>query len=207
MTLIKRAKSEARRLMIDNHNQSPTEQLQAWRDGDNEAFEKVISLLYQDLKRIAQRQLYQGKPGATLNATALVHETYLKLVSQGQVECQNRGHFLNIVARAMRHIIIDHARRRQADKRGGDQVRVPLGEADAAINQEAEPLLTLDQALTRLSDFDARLGFMVEYRFFAGLTEDETAEVLGLSKSTVQRDWIRAKAWLRHEIGSRDQET
>jgi RNA polymerase sigma factor (TIGR02999 family) len=179
-----------------------TQQLQAWRNGDAEALESVMSLLYNDLRRIARRQLLRGRPGATLNTTALVHETYLKLVNQAQVEYQSRGHFFNLVAKAMRQIIVDYLRRRQAGKRGGDQVRVPLAEADAATCEEAEALLELDQALARLSHFDPRLGRLVECRFFAGLTEGETAEALGLSKSTVQRDWVRARAWLHHEIAS-----
>ncbi len=164
-----------------------------------------MSLLYDDLRRIARRQLLRGRPGATLNTTALVHETYLKLVNQAKVECESRGHFFNIVARAMRQIIVDHARRRQAEKRGGDQARVPLNEADAATGEEAAMLLELDQALTRLAAFDERLSRLVECRFFAGFTEEETAEALGTSRSTVQRDWIRAKAWLRDEVGPREQ--
>jgi RNA polymerase sigma factor (TIGR02999 family) len=179
-----------------------TEQLLAWKDGNREAFEKVVSLLYEDLRRVARSQLYRGRPGSTLNTTALVHETYLKLVGQAEVECESRGHFFALVARAMRQIIVDHARRRQAEKRGGAQACLPLDEADAAVWEEAEGLIALDQALTRLATTDERLSRLVECRFFAGLTEEETATALGISRRTVQRDWIRARALLRNEVGA-----
>ncbi len=203
--------TEAQRESLSQQLQGMTQQLQAWRNGDPEAFERVMSLLYNDLRRIARRQLYRGGRGGrggrgdTLHTTSLVHETYLKLVKQARVDCESRGHFFNIVAKAMRQIIIDYLRRRQAGKRGGDQAHVPLDEADAVICEEGQALLELDQALTRLSNFDARLSRLVECRFFAGLTVEETAEALGLSKCTVHREWIRARAWLRHEIASSEQ--
>ena len=173
----------------------------ACRDGDRRAFEELVAHLYDDLRRVARRQLYRARPGETLDTTGLVHETYLKLVGRSPVDCDDRAHFLGLMARAMRQVIIDYSRRRRTEKRGGDRNRVPLEEADPELRHDSEMLIALDEALDRLGSHDPRLVRLVECRFFAGFTEEETAEVLGVSRSTVQRDWIRARAWLRYEIG------
>jgi RNA polymerase sigma factor (TIGR02999 family) len=169
---------------------------------DQQVLEQVMALVYDDLKRVARRQLYRARYGNTLDTTALVHESYLKLAGSPTIVCEDRGHFFGIAARAMRQIIVDYARRRQAEKRGGDQERVPLEGAEASVWEDADSLIALDEALTRLAAFDSRLMRLVECRFFAGFTEEETANALGISRSTVQREWIRARAWLREEVGS-----
>jgi RNA polymerase sigma factor (TIGR02999 family) len=174
--------------------------LEACRDGDRQAFENLVTMLYQDLRRIARRQLRRSAPGQTLNTTGLVHETYLKLAGDPQLDCNNRGHFLAIMARAMRQVMIDYCRRRQALRRGGDRARVPLHEAEPALSHDAERLIVVDQLLEGLARLDQRLVKVVECRFFAGFTEDETAEALGVSRATVQRDWLRARAWLRQGL-------
>jgi RNA polymerase sigma factor (TIGR02999 family) len=180
-----------------------TRRLEECHHGDQEALAAIVSHLYDDLRRIAHRQLYGCCRGATLDTTALVHETYLKLVGQSRIDCDSRGHFLALVAVAMRQIIIDFARRHRADRRGGDQPRVPLiDDKDRAEGDNVEALIALDQALGRLASFDQRLIKVVECRFFAGFTEEETATALGVSRSTVQREWLRARAWLRSEIGT-----
>jgi RNA polymerase sigma factor (TIGR02999 family) len=186
-------------------NPSPTGEitqvLQSCRDGDQDAFQKLISMVYNDLRRIAHRQLERDRPGQTLNTTGLVHEVYLKLVSQSKIEFKDRAHFFAASARAMRHIIVDYAKRQGARKRGGNTPHVGLDDAQLAIERQAEMLLTLDQALAELASLDVRLIRVVECRFFAGYTEEETAEALTVSTRTVQRDWLRAKAWLKEEIG------
>ena len=168
--------------------------------GDEDAFAQLLPMVYQDLRRIAHRQLRRGRPGQTLNTTGLVHEAYLKMVDQSRVSWQDRGHFFAISARAMRQIIVDYARQRLAAKRGGGQPHDPLDENQIAIEEQADWLLAIDEALSRLAKMDARLTKVVECRFFAGLTEEETAEALEVSVRTVQRDWMRARGWLREEM-------
>jgi RNA polymerase sigma factor (TIGR02999 family) len=180
-----------------------TRALAACYQGDRQALEQVVSRLYDDLRLIARRQLRRSRPGETLDTTGLVHEAYLKLAGHERLDCHDREHFLAVVARAMRQIVVDYARKRQRDKRGGDLARVPLDDDLAAtVQQSTEALLTLDAALARLAAIDDRLIRLVECRFFAGLTEEETAAALGISRRTVQRDWVRARAWLRVEIGA-----
>lgn len=178
-----------------------TELLLAYRDGDREAFGEMLPLIYQDLRRIARRQLGRSQPGQTLDTTSLVHESYLKMVDQKRVDWQDRAHFLAVAARAMRQVIISYARRRGAAKRGAGSIRETLDEGRIAVADQAEQLLALDQALEKLSERDERLVRVVECRFFAGLREEETAEALGISLRTVQRDWMRARAWLRESLG------
>ncbi len=178
-----------------------TRRLQAGRDGDPRALEDVVSLLYEDLRRIARRQLHRGRPGDTLDTTSVVHECYLKLAERDHLQFANRSHFLATVALAMRQLIVDHARRRLAEKRGGGMARVTLDDHQATAQDDSETLVAIDEALDRLADYDERLSRLVECRFFAGLTEDETAVALDVSRSTVQRDWVRARAWLREELG------
>ncbi len=177
-----------------------TQLLIAYRDGDREAFDRLVPMVYEDLRRIARRQLRRGAPGQTLNTTGLVHEAYFKLVDPAKVDWQGRGHFLAVSARAMRQVIIGYARKRSAGKRGGGERPVTLDEAQIAVDDQADRLLALDRALERLGGHDPRLARVVECRFFAGLSEEETAQALGVSLRTAQRDWMRARAWLKEEL-------
>ena len=170
--------------------------LLAWRAGDSDALERLVPLVYDELRHIAHRQLGRERAGHTLGTTGLVHEAYLKLVDQTRVEWADRSHFFAVAAQAMRRILVDYARRLQAEKRGGVPERVSLTDALLVAEQRADTLVALDQALGELGAIDERLSRVVEYRFFAGLTEDETAEVMGVSARTVRRDWTKAKGWL-----------
>jgi RNA polymerase sigma factor (TIGR02999 family) len=175
--------------------------LDQYRDGQAEAFERLMELVYDDLRRIAAWQLQTERPGHTLQPTALVHEAYLKLAGQNPVEWQNKAHFFALAAQVMRHILVDHARARQRDKRGGGQVSVALDEA-IKLSHPSEPgLIELDEALGMLARQDARKSRIVELRYFGGLSIEETADALGISPTTVRREWTLAKAWLRRELG------
>jgi len=182
-----------------------TRLLHAVRDGDPSAFDRLMPLVYEELRRVAGRQLRCERSSAAPRTTALVHELYLKLVDQTQVDWQGRAHFFTIAARAMRQILVDHARRRNAKKRGGDWDRVPLAERLLADDTKREDLLALDDALDRLDAVDERLRAVVECRFFVGMTENEIAEVLDVSARTVQRDWVKARAWLYSELYPEDE--
>ena len=177
-----------------------TELLVAAKDGDRKAFDRLLPAVYGELRRLARRQLGRERYGHTLLATDLAHEAYLKLVDQARVEWQGRAHFFAVAARAMRQVLIDYARKRTAEKRGGDWVRTTLGDQGFAKAYSPEQLLALDQALDRLAELDERLPRVVEMRFFAGLKEKEIAEVLDTSERTIQRDWARARAWLYKEL-------
>jgi RNA polymerase sigma factor (TIGR02999 family) len=181
-----------------------TRLLHAYRDGDREAFDRLVPLMYDDLRRVARRQLRRGRPGATLNTTGLVHEVYMKMADQQHLDARDRGHFLAISAHAMRQVIADAARRRTAEKRGGGQEAIPLDEAPELAADQARWLLDVDRALEQLAAHDQRMARVVECRFFAGLTEDETALALDTSLRTVQRDWMRARAWLKEALRGRD---
>jgi RNA polymerase sigma factor (TIGR02999 family) len=176
-----------------------TELLLQLRGDDPGATDRLYSVLYEELRRIAHRQLQGERPGHTLGTTGLVHETYLRLVDVAQIEWQDRGHFLRIASRAMRRVLVDHARRNGAARRGGG---VPLGFLDerVAVAERGEMLLALDEALDRLSAVSERLSHVVECRFFGGLNEEEIAEALGVTKRTVQRDWVKARGWLYLEL-------
>jgi RNA polymerase sigma factor (TIGR02999 family) len=176
--------------------------LRAQREGDPAAFDRLVEVVYPKLRSLARSQLRGGRPGQTLNTTAVVHEAYVRLAESTRVEWQNRGHFFGVAARAMRQVIVDHARRRNAAKRGGGKAPVSLHDADLAIEAQADTIQLLDTALDRLSELNPRLPRVVECRFFAGLTEQETADALGLSRATVQRDWLKARAWLKRELDS-----
>jgi RNA polymerase sigma factor (TIGR02999 family) len=169
-----------------------TRLLDAGRAGDADALARLIPLLYEDLRAAARRQLAREHAPRTLHATALVHEAYLKLAGAGGVVAANRSHFLALAARAMRQVLVDQARQRQASKRGGGWARTTLHGAIAAEFDPAE-LLALDQALERLEE---RQRVVVECRFFAGMEETEIAAVLGVSERTVRREWVKARAWL-----------
>jgi RNA polymerase sigma factor (TIGR02999 family) len=180
--------------------QNVTEMLRDWRNGDQEALEQLIPVVYDELHRQAARYLRREHPGHTLQTTALIHEAYLRLIKQQNIEWQNRAHFYAIAARLMRQILVDHARRRQATKRGGSDIKVPLEEAMVISPGENVDLVALDEALTRLAAIDPQQSRIVELRYFSGLSVEETAEVLGVSSRTVNRDWNVAKAWLRQQI-------
>jgi RNA polymerase sigma factor (TIGR02999 family) len=180
---------------------SVTQLLLAFRGGDRGAFDRLVPLLYDDLRVIARRQLRRRSPGATLNTTGLVHEVYLKMADQDRLDARDRSHFLAISARAMRQVIADYARRRTAAKRGGPNDPLPLDEAPQLADGQARWLVEVDQALDRLGARNQRLAQVVECRFFAGYSEEETATALDVSLRTVQRDWMRARAWLKEELG------
>ncbi len=170
-------------------------------DGDREAFDRLVPLIYDDLRRIAGSHLRRVGGDRTLNTTGLVHEAWLRMVDQTRAGWEDRNHFLSVCAVAMRQIVISDARRRQAAKRGGGEKQVTLDEGSVSGDTDAEWLLALDRALDRLAAHSEKLARVVECRYFAGLTEQETAEATGASLRTVQRDWKRARAWLREELG------
>ncbi len=171
------------------------------RAGDREVLSRLLPLVYEDLRELADRQLRRERQDHTLQATALVHEAYLRLVDQDAQNYENRAHFLALAATAMRRILVNHAIARRAEKRGGGAERVTLFEAASVFEERAEDLVALDEALDRLAAVDPQNSRIVELRFFAGLSADETAECLSLSLRTVERGWRFAKAWLRKEIG------
>lgn len=180
--------------------QDVTQLLIAYGQGDRRALDRLLPLVYSELHGIAARQMRHERADHTLNATALVHEVYLKLMDQNQVSWQNRAHFFAIAARAMRQVLISYARKHNAEKRGGGAPNTILDGKEIALGDRADELLALDEALTRLAGFDERLAQVVEYRFFGGLTIEETAAVLDVSTMTVKRDWNKAKAWLYREL-------
>jgi RNA polymerase sigma factor (TIGR02999 family) len=179
-----------------------TQLLEAHRSGDEQAAEALIVLIYDDLLTIARQQLARLRPGNTLDTTALVHEAYLKLVDPIRVEAEDRNHFLALAAGAMRQILVDHVRQRTALKRGGGSAHVTLERVQMGVEDQADTILAIDQALTRLSLRNPRLTRIFECRFFAGLTEEETASALNVSLRTIQRDFVKGKAFLRRELRS-----
>jgi RNA polymerase sigma factor (TIGR02999 family) len=176
-----------------------SEALLGYRQGNPGAFDRLVALVYDDLRRIARRQLGRLQPGQTINSTGLVHEAYLKMVDHSRMSLQDRAHFFAVSARAMRQILVDHARRRGRQKRGANRKATELDEAMTPVAADAERILLMHDALDRLTAVDARLTQVVECRFFAGYSEEETADILGVSPRTVRRDWTRARAWL-HEL-------
>lgn len=179
---------------------SITALVQAFSDGDRGALDRLMPLVYRDLQRLARNQVRRGGPRVTLDTGVLVHEAYMKMLDQKSARPVDRGHFLAICSRAMRQVVIDHARQRQAAKRGGGERPVTFDEAAIAVDEQAVQLLEINDALERLEKRDERLARVVECRFFAGLTEDETAAALGVNTRTVQRDWRRARAWLLADL-------
>jgi len=171
------------------------------REGDASALDQLIEMIYPRLRPVARKQLARFRPGDTLGTTALMHEAYLKLAGQPAENWQNRSHFFAICARTMRRIIVDHARHRSAQKRGGGVSAVTLDPNQVALTHEAERVLAIEAVLKRLESFNPRLARVFECRFFAGMTEKETAEALDLSLRTTQREWTRARAWLQRELG------
>lgn len=177
-----------------------TRLLIAAREGRDWAFDELMPLVYDELRDIARQRLRRHRPGETLNTTALVHEAYIRLVDQSRAEWQDRAHFFAFASRAMRFILVDYARARCAQKRGGGRSDVPLDDVQVAAEQRAEDILALDEALQHLAEMDERLSKVVHYRFFGGLTYEEIAERLGTSVPTAKRDWRRARAWLYQSL-------
>jgi RNA polymerase sigma factor (TIGR02999 family) len=173
-----------------------TELLVRWRGGDREALEQLMPLVYEELRRLAHYYLSRERSDHTLQSTALVHEAYLRLSGPNPPQWQNRAHFFGIAAHVMRQILVEYARGRGAAKRGGDAITLTLDDAIALPQQMDVDVIALDAALSALSNLDAQQGRIVELRFFAGLTIEDTSEVLGISPATVKRDWITARAWL-----------
>jgi RNA polymerase sigma factor (TIGR02999 family) len=176
-----------------------TDLLVDWRRGDHAALEHLIPIVYDELRRVARARL-RSEGSDTLQTTALVHEAYLRLVDLDRMTLRNRTHFFAMAARLMREIVVDHARRRRALKRGGDLTVLGLDGVDAGAKNDVVEVLALDEALTELVSFDQRAGRVVELRFFAGLSIAETAEALDVSSATVERDWTVAKAWLLQRL-------
>ncbi len=180
-----------------------TQLLVAWREGKAEALDALMPLVYDELRRLARGYLGRERRDHTLQPTALVNEAYLRLVDQRRVQWQNRAHFFGIAAQIMRRLLVDHARSVRADKRGGAVTRLELDEASsAAAESRSVDVEELDRALARLAALDERQSRVVELRYFAGATNEETAEALGIAVATVKRDWTMARAWLRKQLAS-----
>jgi RNA polymerase sigma factor (TIGR02999 family) len=184
--------------LADEHE--VTRELEALRNGDAAAMRRLLPLVYEELGRIARRERRWQGAGDTLDTTALVHEAYIKLVDQTRVAPTDRAHFFAIASQAMRQILIDRARKRATLKRGGRWKRIPLEDAVIPVEEQADMLLALDDALVRLAALDERLSRIVQCRFFGGMTEGETATALALSERTVRRDWLKARLWLYAEL-------
>ena len=180
--------------------QDVTRILQDWSDGDQDAPARLMPLVYEELRRLARDYLRHQRSGHTLQATALVHEAYLRLVDQQSVSWQNRLHFFAVAAQVMRYILIDYARSHTAAKRGGSARKLSLDEAKISPQERAAELVALDDALKSLAKVDRRKSQVVELRYFGGLSVEEIAEVLGVSEKTVRRDWHMAKLWLYREL-------
>jgi len=177
-----------------------TQLLIAWSDGSREALDELFPLVYDELRRIARRHMRRERAGHTLQTTALVNDAYLRLIDQTQVRWQNRAHFFAIAAQMMRRILVDHARERAVEKRGGGARHVPLDDALVVSDAKAAELVALDDALKSLAEIDPRRAEVVELRYFGGLSNDEIAEVLNVHANTVTRDWNMARAWLYKEL-------
>ena len=177
-----------------------TQLLVAWRNGDQNARDELIPLVYQELHRLAHQYMSRERPGHTLQTSALVNEAFLRLADQRDVQWQNRAHFIGIAGQMMRRILVDYARNRGFAKRGGNALQVSLDEELIVSEERSAEVVALDDALQSLARLDERKSRLVELRFFGGLSIEETAEVLGVSPGTVMRDWTLAKAWLRREM-------
>ncbi|ANM31461.1 hypothetical protein ABI59_20645 [Acidobacteria bacterium Mor1] len=177
-----------------------TQLLVQFREGDRDALDRLVPIVYEDLRRIARSHLRRGRSGHSMDTVGLVNEAWLRLVDQTRANFEDRQHFLSVCARAMRQILISSARKHQAAKRGGGEAEVTYDDEFVGTRRQAERLLAVDQALEKLSKHDERLARVVECRYFAGLSEQETAEAMGCSLRTAQRDWMRARAWLRVEL-------
>jgi RNA polymerase sigma factor (TIGR02999 family) len=176
--------------------------LRQWREGDPVAKDRLFELVYEHLRQIAHQALRRERDDHTLATTDLVHEAYIRLVDHPGVEWQDSSHFFAVASRAMRRILVDYARKRGAAKRGSAPRRVPLMEETLSLDEQADTLLALDEALTRLHSIDERLAQVVEHRFFGGLTEEQTAQILSVTARTVRRDWVKARGWLYRELST-----
>jgi RNA polymerase sigma factor (TIGR02999 family) len=183
-----------------------TELLKAWSNGEQEALEKLIPLVYQELHRLAHRYMARERGGHTLQSTALVHEAYERLIDLKDVSWQSRAHFFAVSAQLMRRILVDYARTRRFQKRGGEWRQVPLNEALAVFRDRPTDIVALDDALLTLAGIDSRKARVVEMRFFGGLSIKETAEVLNVSEETILRDWRLAKVWLLRQLSKTDEQ-
>ena len=177
-----------------------TELLVAWKEGSEQALDDLVPFVYKELHRLAKNQLRKERPGHSLQPTALTHEAFVRLFGFRQVNWQDRAHFFAVSAQVMRHVLVEHARKRRAIKRGGHDIRVSLTEARAAVAAVDIDIIALNEALEHLEAEDPRQCRVVELRYFGGLNEEEIAEVLGMSRATVSRDWSVAKLWLRREL-------
>lgn len=185
--------------------QEITQLLINWAQGDKGALDQLVALVYPELRRMAKRHMNRENPAHTLQTSALINEAYLKLVDQQNVEWQNRAHFFAVAAQVMRHILVDHARTLNYAKRGGGAPKLPLDEAAALTQQRASQLIALDDALRDLAALDERRSQIIELRFFGGMSLEETADVMKISPSTVQREWRAAKAWLHRTMSKADE--
>jgi RNA polymerase sigma factor (TIGR02999 family) len=184
-----------------------TQLLIDWRGGDQAALEKLMPLVYDELRRLARYYLSRERPGHTLQATALVNEAYLRLINRQDSDWQNRTHFFAAAARIMRHLLIDHARAHRYAKRGGGATCISLDEVAVVTPAPSLDLLALDEALNRLAKIDERKVVIVELRYFSGLSVEETAEAMSLSEITIKREWLKAKAWLYRELRQEEDPT
>jgi RNA polymerase sigma factor (TIGR02999 family) len=173
-----------------------------WRQGDTVALERLIPLVYAELRKMARAHLRREQAGQSLQATALVHEVYLRLVNVNRMTIENRAHFMAMAARLMRQILVDHARRKQAGKRGGAATQVSLDAVSPRTDPPTVDILALNEALDELAAFDTQQCRLVEMKFFAGLTIEEAAQALGISTATVEREWVIAKAWLYQRLSA-----
>lgn len=185
-------------------NQNITQLLVDWRNGDQEALNQLMPLVYEELRQMANYYMRNERKGHTLQTSALVNEAYLRLVDHENIQWQNRSHFFGLAAQAMRRILVDHARSRNYQKRGGGAEQVSLDEAATLAEDRAAELIALDDALQELAKFDQRKSRIVEMRYFGGLSGEEVAEALGISTATVSRDWETAKAWLLRELSRKE---
>ena len=191
--------------MPDSQAGEVTRLLKAWHEGDEEAYRQLSAILYDELKRQAARCMRRERPGITLQATALVHEAFVRLAGAGDVDWQDRKHFLAVAARTMRRVLVDLVRARATDKRGGRAEPAALDSGIVVQSASVVDLIALDEALETLATFDARKVRVIELRFFAGLTVEETAEVLDVAPDTVARDWRLARSWLLQQLDPRSE--
>ena len=180
-----------------------TQLLKDWNNGDRAALDKLISIIYKELRRLAAARLKSERPGHSLQATALVHEAFLRLTEWNNIRWQNRAHFLSVASQLMRNILVDHARKHGASKRGGDAYKLAFDEVDNLADTRELDLVALDDALMSLANVDPQQSRIVEMRYFGGLTFEEIAEVLGVSPATVSREWTLAKVWLLRELSKK----
>ena len=188
--------------MIVPPEKEVTRLLEAWSHGSQEALDELMPLVYEELRRMAKNYMNSQSSGHTLQTTALIHEAYIKLSDQKDKKWQNRAHFFAVAAQAMRHILVDHARSHQTQKRGGETQIISLDQVAEISDKRSAEIIALDEALQELEKLDARKSRVVELRYFAGLNEEETAAVLKISRQTVQRDWSFAKGWLFRELSN-----